>query len=83
MKTEDFDFYLPEKLIAQHPSEKRDNSRLMVLDKNSQTIEHKQFFNIIDYLDKDDVLVLNDTKVLPARLLGIKKIHTQPLKYYC
>ncbi len=73
MKTEDFDFYLPEKLIAQHPSEKRDNSRLMVLDKNSQTIEHKQFFNIIDYLDKEDVLVLNDTKVLPARLLGIKK----------
>ena len=73
MKTDDFDFYLPENLIAQTPLEKRDNSRLLVLDKETGNIEHKHFNNIIDYLDKGDVLVLNDTKVMPARLYGIKE----------
>lgn len=73
MRTDDFDFELPEHLIAQTPIEKRDESRLLVLDKESGNIEHKHFKDIIDYLNKDDVLVLNDTKVIPARLIGIKE----------
>ena len=73
MKTEDFNYELPERLIAQTPLEKRDNSRLMVLDKETGNIEHKHFYDIIDYLQEGDVLVLNDTKVLPARLIGIKE----------
>ncbi len=73
MKTDDFDFYLPEELIAQHPLEKRDSSRLLVLDRKTGEIEHKHFKDIIDYLDDNDVLVLNDTKVLPARLIGEKE----------
>ena len=73
MKTEDFDFYLPENLIAQTPLEKRDNSKLLILDKKTGNIEHKHFKNIINYLNKGDVLVLNDTKVMPARLYGIKE----------
>ena len=72
MKTDDFDFYLPEELIAQHPTEKRDESRLMVLNKDTGDIEHKKFYNIIDYLNEGDVLVVNDTKVIPARLFGEK-----------
>lgn len=72
MKTDDFDFVLPEELIAQTPLEKRDESKLLVLDKKTGEIEHKKFFNILDYLEKGDTLVLNDTKVLPARLHGIK-----------
>ncbi len=73
MKTEDFDYYLPEDLIAQTPLTKRDTSRMLVLDKETGAIEHKHFNNIIDYLHDGDVLVLNDTKVIPARLLGIKE----------
>ena len=73
MKVSDFDYYLPEELIAQTPLEKRDESRLLVLDKKTGEIEHKHFFDIIDYLNKGDTLVLNDTKVLPARLIGIKE----------
>lgn len=73
MKTDDFDFELKEELIAQTPLEKRDESRLLVLDKESGSIEHKQFKNIIDLLDENDVLVLNDTKVIPARLIGVKE----------
>ena len=73
MKTEDFDYYLPEELIAQTPLEKRDDSKLLILDKNTGEIKHEKFHNIIDYLEKDDILVLNDTKVIPARLIGIKK----------
>jgi len=73
MKTDDFDFYLPEELIAQTPIEKRDSSKLMVLDKESGEIKHETFHNIISYLNKGDVLVLNDTKVLPARLIGEKE----------
>ena len=72
MKTDDFDFELPEDLIAQHPIEKRDDSRLMVLNKETGGIEHKNFYNIIDYLNEGDVLVVNDTKVIPARLFGVK-----------
>lgn len=73
MKTEDFDFELPEHLIAQTPLEKRDNSKLLVLDKKTGNIEHQHFFDIVNLLTKDDVLVLNDTKVIPARLYGIKE----------
>ncbi len=73
MKTDDFDYELPEELIAQTPLEKRDSSRLLILDKKTGDIEHKHFSNIIDYLEKDDVLVLNNTKVLPARLIGEKE----------
>jgi len=63
MRTEDFNYELPEDLIAQHPAEKRDQSRLMVLDKHTGEIEHQHFYNIIDYLDPGDVLVVNNTKV--------------------
>ena len=73
MKTEDFDYYLPEELIAQVPISKRDSSRLMVLDKKTGEISHKHFYDIIDYLNKGDVLVLNDSKVIPARIIGIKE----------
>ena len=72
MKLEEFDYELPEELIAQVPIEKRDESRLMVLDKNKKTIEHKQFKSIIDYLKPGDCLVRNNTKVIPARLYGKK-----------
>jgi len=68
--TSDFYYDLPEELIAQHPSAVRDRSRLMVLDRKQNTIDHKHFFNIIDYLNPEDVLVVNDSKVIPARLYG-------------
>ena len=73
MKTEDFDFELPERLIAQTPIEKRDASRMLILDKNTGDITHKHFSDIIDYLEAGDTLVLNDTKVMPARLYGVKE----------
>jgi S-adenosylmethionine:tRNA ribosyltransferase-isomerase len=73
VKASDFDFYLPEELIAQHPLEKRDEARLMVLDKQSGNIEHKVFRDVLDYLEEGDCLVLNDTRVLPARLFGTKE----------
>ena len=72
MTTEDFDFYLPENLIAQTPLEKRDASRMLVLDKETGDIEHKHFTDILDYINPGDTLVLNDTKVIPARLMGTK-----------
>ena len=73
MKVEEFDYNLPERLIAQTPLEKRDSSRLLVLDKKTGAIDHKHFYDILDYLEKGDTLVLNDTKVLPARLIGVKE----------
>ena len=72
MKLKDFDYELPEELIAQIPEQKRENSKMMVLDKNAKTIEHKHFYDITDYFDENDVLVLNNTKVIPARLYGKK-----------
>lgn len=72
MRTEDFDYYLPQELIAQTPLEKRDTSRMMVLDKISGNYEDKHFTDLIDYLNEGDTIVLNDTKVLPARLIGNK-----------
>ena len=73
MRTDDFDYFLPEELIAQTPLAKRDNSRLLVLDKKDGAYQDKHFFDIINYLDKGDVLVRNNTKVIPARIFGIKK----------
>lgn len=73
MKTEDFDYELPECLIAQTPLKQRDTSKLMVLDKQTGEIMHHVFSDIVEYLQPNDVLVLNDTKVLPARLYGIKE----------
>jgi S-adenosylmethionine:tRNA ribosyltransferase-isomerase len=72
MKTSDFNYNLPEELIAQTPLEKRSESKLLVVSKNTLDLEHNKFSNIINYLNKGDVLVLNDTKVLPARLYGTK-----------
>ena len=73
MKTDDFDYYLPEELIAQTPLKKRDSSRMLVLDKQNGNIFHKTFSDIIDYLNPGDTLVLNDTKVIPARIIGVKE----------
>lgn len=73
MNTNEFDFELPNDLIAQVPIKNRDESRLMVIDKNNNTIEHKKFQNIIDLLSENDVLVLNDTEVIPARIIGEKE----------
>ncbi|HEY5525601.1 MAG TPA: S-adenosylmethionine:tRNA ribosyltransferase-isomerase, partial [Clostridium sp.] len=74
MKVSDFNFHLPEELIAQHPLEKRDESRLMVLDKKTGEIQHEKFYDIIDHLKVGDTLVLNNTRVMPARLIGEKEI---------
>jgi len=73
MKTSDFNFKLPEELLAEHPSEHRDEARLMVLDRKTKTIEHKLFKDMIDYFDDGDVMILNNTKVFPARLMGNKE----------
>ncbi|MDY4858175.1 MAG: tRNA preQ1(34) S-adenosylmethionine ribosyltransferase-isomerase QueA [Bacilli bacterium] len=73
MKTDDFDYYLPEELIAQVPLEHREESRLLVLDKNNGNMIDDKFYDIVNYLNKGDVLVLNDTKVMPARLIGEKE----------
>ena len=73
MKTTDFDYELPQELIAQTPMEPRDHSRLMVLHRDTGAIEHKHFYDIVDYLNPGDALVINETKVIPARLLGVKE----------
>ena len=73
MKVSEFNYELPERLIAQVPIEKRDESRLMILDREKQTIEHKTFKDIIDYLEPGDCIVRNNTKVIPARIYGKKE----------
>ncbi len=73
MKTSDFFYDLPEELIAQTPVEPRNSSKLMILDKNSGEIQHKIFSELTDYLNEDDCLVLNDTRVIPARIFGVKE----------
>lgn len=70
MKTDDFDFELDESRIAQHPSKERDHSKLLVMGRETGKLEHKKFYNIIEYLNKGDTLVLNNTRVIPARLFG-------------
>ncbi len=74
MHIDDFDYYLPEELIAQHPTDKRDASRLLVADRDSGILEHRHFYNILDYLNPGDCLVMNNSKVIPARLFGTKEI---------
>lgn len=73
MKLSNFQFNLPKELLAEYPAENRDESRLMVIDRKKQTIEHKMFKDVIDYFDEGDVLILNNTKVFPARLYGNKE----------
>jgi S-adenosylmethionine:tRNA ribosyltransferase-isomerase len=73
MKLSNFNFNLPKELLAEYPSENRDESRLMVIDRKTKTIEHKQFKDVIDYFGEGDVMVLNNTKVFPARLYGNKE----------
>lgn len=73
MKVSDFSYQLPEELIAQDPLEKRDNSRLMILHRSTGEIEHKHFYDIVDYLRAGDCLVINNTKVIPARLMGVRE----------
>jgi len=73
MKLSAFDFTLPEALIAQHPSPNRDESKLMVIDRKKQTIEHKMFKDVLEYFDEGDVMIMNNTKVFPARLYGNKE----------
>ena len=73
MKLSKFNFEFPEELLAEYPAEHRDESRLMVLNRKEQTIEHKQFKDLINYFDEGDLMVLNDTKVFPARLFGEKE----------
>ncbi len=72
MKTSDFYYDLPKELIAQTPVEPRDSSRLMVIDRNNKTLEHKHFYDIVDYLNEGDCLIVNDSRVLPARIYGKK-----------
>ena len=72
MDINDFDYDLPEELIAQEPMSQRDECRLMVLDREKGTVEHRKFHDIVDYLGPDDIMVMNDSKVIPARLFGIK-----------
>ena len=74
MKTSDFDYNLPQELIAQTPLERRDGSRLLVLDKKTGAVEHRHFYDLPEYLRPGDCLILNNSRVLPARLLG----HRQP-----
>jgi S-adenosylmethionine:tRNA ribosyltransferase-isomerase len=73
MKLSKFGFELPEELLVEYPAEHRDESRLMVLNRKDQTIEHKKFKDLIDYFDEGDLLVMNDSKVFPARLFGEKE----------
>lgn len=73
MKVDDFNYYLPDSLIAQRPADKRDRSRLLVVHRNTGRINHRHFYDILDYLKRGDCLVLNDSKVLPARLYGTRK----------
>ena len=73
MKVSEFNYDLPKELIAQVPIEKRDEARLMILNSEEKTINHKKFYDVIDYLEKGDCLVINNTKVIPARLYGIKE----------
>ena len=73
MKTSDFDYDLPEELIAQTPIEPRDHSRLLVYDRETEAVRHRHFYDVTEYLREGDVLVLNETKVLPARLYGKKR----------
>lgn len=73
MNKSDFNFYLPEELIAQHPAEKRENSRLLTLNKKTGEVNHRHFYDVLEYLNKGDCLILNNTKVIPARIYGTRQ----------
>ena len=75
MKSSDFDYHLPKELIAQYPSEKRGEDRLLVLDRAKNSFEEKKFADIVDYFKEGDLLLLNDTKVIPARIFGKRKTY--------
>lgn len=81
MKTSDFYFDLPEELIAQHPADKRDHSRLMHLNRETGEVEHKHFYEIIDLLEPGDLLVLNNSRVIPARLIGEREDTHSPIEF--
>ena len=72
MKLSDFSYELPEKLVAEYPNKNRDESKLMVIDRKDYSIQHRQFKDMIEYFDEDDIVILNNTKVFPARLYGNK-----------
>lgn len=82
MHINDFDYELPKELIAQTPAEKRDFSRLMVVDRSTGQVEHKHFYDILEYLGPGDCLVLNNSKVLPARLLESRKAQAQRWSFF-
>ena len=81
LTTADFDYDLPEELIAQAPAEKRDQSRLLVLDRATRTVVHRHFYDIRDYLRPEDMLVVNSSKVIPARLLGVRSDTGSPIEF--
>ena len=81
MKTQDFFYNLPQELIAQTPMEPRDHSRLMVMDRQTGQVQHKHFYDLIDYLQPGDTLILNDSRVLPARIYGIKDQTQVPVEF--
>ena len=83
MKLSQFDFELPKELLAEHPADHRDESKLMVVHRDTGKIEHKIFKDLTEYFDEDDVFIFNNTKVFPARLLGIKKKQALELKFSC
>ena len=83
MKTSDFFYDLPKELIAQTPVTPRDSSRLLVLGRNTGEIQHRHFYDIIDYLDEGDLIVANDSRVLPARIYGVKDETGARVEFYC
>lgn len=82
MNTKDFDYELDQSFIAQHPEDKRSESKLMILDREKETIEHKKFYNIIDYFEPGDVLVVNNSKVIPARLFGHRENKDEQIEVF-
>ncbi len=81
MNVKDFDYYLPENLIAQKPLDKRDSSRMLVMDRATGEYTHKHFYDILDYLNEGDCLILNDSRVLPARLYGVREDTGSPIEF--
>ncbi len=81
MKTSDFNFDLPAELLAEHPSEHRDEARLMVLDRKTETIEHKLFKDVVDYFDEDDLFIFNNTKVFLHVFMETKRKQVLKLKF--
>ena len=83
MKLSNFNYDLPKELLAEYPSDQRDESRLMVLHRDSGKIEHKTFKDVIDYFEDGDSFVLNNTKVFPARLMGNKEKTGARIRFFC